>query len=122
MSFSDKSAATDADLHELIANRWSPRSFDSSHIISDNELETIIEAARWSPSSMNAQPWRFLVGKREDKNFQGLVSCLEGNNLDWAPNASALILVGITAEKIIKVEVRLNHFQHFQRGFYTTVE
>ena len=104
MSFSDKSAATDADLHELIANRWSPRSFDSSHIISDNELETIIEAARWSPSSMNAQPRRFLVGKREDKNFQGLVSCLEGNNLDWAPNASALILVGITAEKITKVE------------------
>ena len=50
MSFSDKPAATDADLHELIANRWSPRSFDSSHIISDNELETILEAARWSPS------------------------------------------------------------------------
>ena len=82
MSFSDKPAATDADLHELIANRWSPRSFDSSHIISDNELETILEAARWSPSSMNAQPWRFLLGKRRDKNFQGLVSCLEGNNLD----------------------------------------
>jgi nitroreductase len=104
MSFSDKPAATDVDLHELIANRWSPRSFDSSHIISDNELETILEAARWSPSSMNAQPWRFLLGKRGDKNFQGLVSCLEGNNLDWAPNASALILVGITAEKITKAE------------------
>jgi len=105
MSIPHKPAATEAQLHELIANRWSPRSFDDSHNLNDSEVNSLLEAARWSPSSMNAQPWRFLVGLRGDSNFAGLVSTLKENNLEWAPNASAIILVAATAEKISPIEI-----------------
>lgn len=99
-----KPAATEAKLHELIANRWSPRSFDSSHTLHDSEINSLLEAARWSPSSMNAQPWRFLVGLRNDKNFAGLVSTLMETNLEWAPNTSAIILVAATAKEVSMIE------------------
>jgi nitroreductase len=82
MSIPHKPAATEAQLHELIANRWSPRSFDVSHKLSDDQIHSLLEAARWSPSSMNAQPWRFLVGLRDDSNFAALVSSLKENNLE----------------------------------------
>ena len=105
MSIPHKPAATEAQLHELIANRWSPRSFNDSHNLNESEIHSLLEAARWSPSSMNAQPWRFLVGLRGDSNFAGLVSTLKENNLEWAPNASAIILVAATAEKISPIEI-----------------
>jgi len=105
MSIPHKPAATEAQLHELIANRWSPRSFNDTHNLNDAEIHSLLEAARWSPSSMNAQPWRFLVGLRGDSNFAGLVSTLKENNLEWAPNASAIILVAATAEKISPIEI-----------------
>jgi len=104
MSIPHKPAATEAQLHELIANRWSPRSFDDSHKLSDDQIHSLLEAARWSPSSMNAQPWRFLVGLRGDSNFAGLVSSLKENNLLWAPKSSAIILVAATAENVSMIE------------------
>ena len=105
MSIPHKPAATKAQLHELIANRWSPRSFDDSHKLSDDQIHSLLEAARWSPSSMNAQPWRFLVGLRGDSNFAALVSSLKENNLEWAPNASAIVLVAATGEKVSNIEI-----------------
>jgi nitroreductase len=45
------------------------------------------------------------VGLRGDKNFAGLVSALKDNNLQWAPKASAIIMIAVTAENISKVEV-----------------
>ena len=98
MSVPHKPASTDAKLHELIANRWSPRSFNPEHTLTDSEITSLLEAARWAPSSMNAQPWRFLVGKRGDKNFSALVSTLKDTNTQWSPNSSAIILVAVTAE------------------------
>jgi nitroreductase len=100
-----KPASTDSKLHELIANRWSPRSFNTEHTLTDSEIISLLEAARWSPSSMNAQPWRFLVGKRGDKNFSALVSTLKDTNTQWSPNSSAIILVAVTAENISKIEI-----------------
>ncbi|MEI7443163.1 MAG: nitroreductase family protein, partial [Actinomycetes bacterium] len=41
---------TSAPLAELIRDRWSPRSFDPTHEISDQDLLSILEAARWAPS------------------------------------------------------------------------
>lgn len=105
MSIHAKPATTDADLHQLIANRWSPRSFDSSHLISESEMNSILEAARWAPSWKNAQPWRFLIGLRGDKNFNAIVSTLMDSNLEWAPKTSALILVSAQSENVSNVEI-----------------
>ena len=104
MSIPHKPAATEAQLHELIANRWSPRSFNDSHNLNESEIHSLLEAARWSPSWMNAQPWRFLVGLRGDSDFAGLVSTLQDFNLEWAPNTSALILVAASAKEVTQIE------------------
>ncbi len=47
-------------LHELIAERWSPREYISSPV-SDSDLREIFSAALAAHSCFNEQPWRFLI-------------------------------------------------------------
>jgi nitroreductase len=75
--------------------RWSPRAF-SDRQVSQADLKRVFEAARWAPSSGNAQPWRFIVGIKGSETHQKIASSLTGNNRDWAPKAPVLIL-GTTA-------------------------
>jgi nitroreductase len=86
-------AQTAVPVHEVIATRRSPRSFDQSASISDTDLIAIMEAARWAPSAFNGQPWRFFVGKRGEEVFSQTLSSLVEFNQQWAQNSSALILV-----------------------------
>lgn len=86
-------AKTAVPVHEVIATRRSPRSFDQSAMISDTDLIAIMEAARWAPSAFNGQPWRFFVGKRGEEVFSQTLSSLVEFNQQWAQNSSALILV-----------------------------
>lgn len=87
----DKTATTAYPIHELLAERWSPRAF-SDRSVAKEELGSLLEAARWAPSCFNEQPWSFLVATREDgAGFELLSSCLvEGNS--WARKAPALLL------------------------------
>ena len=89
----NKRADTSVSLHPLIADRWSPRAFDERAPISREDLAAIFEAARWAPSAFNAQPWQFIVGLRGDEKFTQISSLLVDFNKQWAPKASALILV-----------------------------
>lgn len=88
-----KSADTTAALHPLLAERWSPRGFDRSHCLDDEQLTSLLEAARWAPSANNSQPWRFVVARRGDEEFERIAELLAPGNRSWAPAASALILV-----------------------------
>jgi nitroreductase len=78
-------------IHDLIEERKSPRAFADTPV-EEEQLEALFEAARWAPSAMNEQPWRFIYATKEDKeNFERLFSCLvEGNS--WARKASALFV------------------------------
>ncbi|MFI6231321.1 nitroreductase family protein [Micromonospora echinospora] len=88
-----KRADTSAPLHPLLAERWSPRSFDPLHQLDDAELHLLLEAARWAPSANNSQPWRFLVTRRGSDDFTRLHAALNPGNQTWAGAASALLLV-----------------------------
>jgi len=55
-----KPAKTDHPINELIAKRWSARAF-STRPVERKKLLSILEAARWAPSSRNEQPWRYIV-------------------------------------------------------------
>ena len=90
-----KTPETSAPLTPLLAARWSPRSYDESHDLSDTELLSILEAGRWAPSSSNGQPWRFSVAKRGTELHKKVVAGLTGFNQAWAPAASALIVVSV---------------------------
>lgn len=53
-------ASTSSDLLTLIKERRSVRAF-SDRPVEREELELLIEAARWAPSPTNRQPWKFLT-------------------------------------------------------------
>ncbi len=55
-----KIANTDFPIHRLIARRWSARAF-STKKVEKSKILSILEAARWAPSSRNEQPWRYIV-------------------------------------------------------------
>jgi nitroreductase len=84
------SAPTRFPVHELIANRWSPRAF-SSRVVDKETLASLFEAARWAPSSYNEQPWSFLVATKEDpENYAKMLGCLVEGNQQWAKLAPVL--------------------------------
>jgi nitroreductase len=82
----------DYKVDSLFPNRWSPRAM-SGEPISDEELMTLFEAARWAPSSYNNQPWRFLYTKRDTKYWSLFYDLLNEGNKVWAKNAAVLMVV-----------------------------
>jgi len=87
----DKPAESSAPLHELIRERWSPRAF-ADRSIEPQKVRSLLEAARWAPSSFNGQPWSYIVAtKDEPEEFARLASCLVDGNA-WARRAALLLL------------------------------
>jgi nitroreductase len=106
-------AETIVPVNEIIATRRSPRSYDESAVITDQDLLGILEAARWAPSAFNGQPWRFIVGKRGDELFKQIMSSLGQFNQSWAQRSSALVLV---AAKTLKSDGSINADYQFDCG------
>jgi nitroreductase len=77
-------------LHPLLAERWSPTTFDPGHEVTEAEVELLLDAARWAPSAGNSQPWAFVVGRRGDDAHGRLVEHLTPGSRRWAPDASLL--------------------------------
>lgn len=71
--------------------RWSPRAFDGSPI-SEADLLTMLEAARWAASSYNSQPWRFIYARRGTPHWDTFLDLLVPFNRSWAETASALVI------------------------------
>lgn len=65
----------------------------SGEPISDNELMTLFEAARWAPSAFNSQPWRFLYGKRDTEHWDPFFNLLAEGNQTWCKNAAVLVVI-----------------------------
>ncbi len=86
-----KTAKTRYDIHPLLSQRWSPRSF-TGQPVSNESLQRIFEAARWAPSSFNEQPWRFIAGIKGDKTWDMIYNTLVTFNQQWAGTAPVLAL------------------------------
>jgi nitroreductase len=54
----------DYPIEPLFVRRWSPRAM-SGEPITEREMLTLFEAARWAPSTYNEQEWRFLYARRD---------------------------------------------------------
>jgi nitroreductase len=76
---------------DVLEQRWSPRAFDRDEVLDENRLGPAFEAARWSPSSGNSQPWTFMVGFRGDDVFQTIVGTMASGNQVWAEHAGAVV-------------------------------
>ena len=98
---SQKRATPDHPIQQVIAQRWSPYAF-ADRPVSDEDLRSLFEAARWAASSYNEQPWRYIVAtKARLAEFERLVSCLVEGNQVWAKAAPVLAL-GCTSLKLAR--------------------
>lgn len=89
----DRTAPTDAPILDVLAERWSTRVFDAETPIDEEALRSALEAARWTPTGMNHQPWRMILARRGGEAHAKVVSALMGFNQAWAPAAGALLVV-----------------------------
>lgn len=89
MSVSNSRSA-DHPIDPIFLERWSPRAFTGENI-SEQELMTMLEAARWAPSTFNLQPWRFIWARRGTPHWAKFVDTLVPMNKMWAHKASALV-------------------------------
>lgn len=86
-----KQAQADYPIHELVRARWSPRAFAPNPVEAE-KLQSVLEAARWSASGGNMQPWAFLIARKDQEptSFARMVSCLSEGNVPWASQAPVL--------------------------------
>ncbi len=88
----EKPAETRYPVHDLIRRRWSPLAF-ADRPVEPEKLGALLEAARWSASSYNQQPWAFLVAtKSAPAEFDRMLGCLVDANAAWARQAPVLMI------------------------------
>ena len=98
-------------IDDLFIERWSPRAFQKANI-EQSVLTKIIDAARWSPSCFNAQPWRFYTSTSE--TFGDFLELLVEGNQDWAKDTS--VIGFLVAEKNFEHNDKPNFHARFDCG------
>ena len=103
-----------APVHELLARRASTRAYDG-RALERHELLSLLEAARWAPSSYNRQPWRFVVWDRRDDEaaFDRAFATLAASNQKWVANVP--VLIGVFADTSAG-EGKVNHSAPYDTG------
>jgi len=87
----NKLAKTSVPINDLAKGRWSPRAFLSKPVERE-KIISLFEAARWSPSGGNEQPWRYIIGLHPDETWQKIFSTLFEGNQEWNQPVPVLIL------------------------------
>lgn len=132
-----KQAQADYPIHDLVRARWSPRAF-APQAVEAEKLQSVLEAARWSASGGNMQPWAFLLARKEQEptSFAQMVSCLTEGNVPWASQAPVLGIavaslyrrpevlnrhafhdVGMALQNLALQALALDLYVHFMGGF-----
>ena len=85
------------DILELIKSRRSDRHFDK-RAVAQSDIDLLIEAFRWAPSSNNRQPWRLICATGAEAN-RVFDDALSAGNKPWAPAAPVKIVIIGTPEE-----------------------
>jgi len=94
----DRAAPADHPISPLLRGRYSPYVFDPARDVAESDLTALFEAARWTMSCYNDQPWRYVVGvrSRDPETWNKVLDVLVEGNQAWARHAPVLAL-GLTA-------------------------
>lgn len=84
-------AETEYEIFALLKQRYSPRTF-KNEALKMRHINQLFEAVRWSASSNNMQPWRFIYAAKGSEAFQKIFKSLSDFNKTWAGNAPLLML------------------------------
>ncbi|WP_328612954.1 nitroreductase family protein [Amycolatopsis sp. NBC_00355] len=130
-----KPAVTSIPIAPLMAERWSPRAYDASAVVTPDQVRALLEAARWAPSFGNTQPARYLVGVRGTSAFDAILATLNSGNQAWARRAGLLLIgvmvtsnskgdvpyaeygLGLASENLVLQAVELGLIAHQMAGF-----
>jgi nitroreductase len=82
----------DHPIEPVFLRRWSPRAM-SGQPLTEEELLTLFEAARWAPSTFNEQEWRFLYARRDTPQWPLFFGLLMEANQAWCRRAAVLVVV-----------------------------
>ncbi|OXM58357.1 nitroreductase [Amycolatopsis thailandensis] len=130
-----KPADTSTPIASIMAARWSPRAYDETATVTEDQVRALLEAARWAPSFGNTQPARYLVGLRGTPSFDRILSTLNSGNSAWAHRAGLLLIgvmvttnekgevpyaeygLGLATENLVLQAVELGLIAHQMAGF-----
>jgi nitroreductase len=100
-------------IEPLFYRRWSPRAM-SGKPITEAELMSLFEAARWAPSTYNEQEWRFLYARRDTPQWPDFFNLLAEGNQMWCSRAAVLSVV--LAHKVFQRNGKSNPVHVFDTG------
>jgi nitroreductase len=102
-------------LHPLLRARFSPLSFDPAAVISADDVDRLLEAARWAPSAGNSQPWGFVTALRGSVEHTLITRRLAASSARWAPTAS-LLVVNLAHHTFEDSELEYSEFSDYDLG------
>jgi nitroreductase len=104
---------TQHNVADFLLGRWSPRAM-TGEALSQEEIMTLFDAARWAPSAYNEEPWRFIYANRETPEWETLNNLLVEFNQGWCATASTLVVVCST--NTFKLNDKPNTTHSFDTG------
>jgi len=112
-----KVADANYPIHALLQERWSPRAFAAT-AVEPEKLRSVLEAARWSQSGGNMQPWAFIIATQQDQPeaFARMAECLMPGNAPWATLAPVL---GISVASLLRQPGQPNRWAFHDVGLAT---
>ena len=100
-------------IEPIFLRRWSPRAL-SGEPLTDDELLTLFEAARWAPSTYNEQEWRFLYARRSGQHWPTFFDLLMDANKVWCQRAAVLVVV--LSHRVFTLNGKPNPVHTFDTG------
>lgn len=100
------------DVDSQFLDRWSPRAFAATPL-SDVQIESLFEAARWAPSCYNDQPWLFVYAVTAADRARFAEALVPANQV-WAPQAPLLLF--ILCRKVFAHSGKENRHAPFDAG------
>lgn len=96
-----KSATQDYPVLDIISARRSKRAYSDAPV-SSAIIQSLFEAARWAPSSMNEQPWVYVYATPDQPELRDkILKSLNESNKIWARFAP-LLVVSLARKTLIR--------------------
>lgn len=105
--------SADHPIEPIFLRRWSPRAMSGAPV-AQGDLDRLLEAARWAPSTFNEQEWRFRFAHRDTAQWPTFLSLLVPANQAWCDRAGVLVVVG--AQTVFHRNGKPNPVHEFDAG------
>ncbi len=112
LNFEVKMRTFKYEILKEIKERWSARAF-STQLVKKEDVYAMIEAASYAPSSVNEQPWRFIIGF-DPETLRLLQSSLTPSNYEWAQHAP--LLIALISKRTHTKNGKENPYHQFDAG------